>query len=165
MEAPNQPLFEKHSEWTLEEGSVGSSSYDELPYESHSFPQSHPDRLATLGRLFGMSPAPVTRCRVLELGCASGRNLIPMAYHLPESEFVGIDLSERQVAMGHGAIEDLSLKNIRIEHASIMDVNRSWGVFDYIICHGVYSWVPNEVQDKILAITSENLRQTLIILE
>ena len=133
------------------------SSYDELPYESRPFPQSHPDRLATLGRLFGMSPAPITRCRVLELGCAGGGNLIPMAFHLPGSEFVGIDLSGRQVAMGHEAIEDLGLKNIRIEHASIMDVDSSWGVFDYIICHGVYSWVPDEVQERILAIASENL--------
>jgi SAM-dependent methyltransferase len=135
----------------------GKNSYDELPYESRPFPQSHPDRLATLGNLFRMSPAPVTRCRVLELGCASGGNLIPMAFHLPGSEFVGVDLSGRQVAMGRGTIEDLGLRNVRIEHASIMDVNRPWGVFDYIICHGVYSWVPDEVQDKILAIASENL--------
>jgi methyltransferase-like protein/2-polyprenyl-3-methyl-5-hydroxy-6-metoxy-1,4-benzoquinol methylase len=133
------------------------STYDEILYESRPFPQSHPDRLATLGRLFGMSPTPVTRCRVLELGCAGGGNLIPMALHLPESQFVGIDLSGRQVAMGRGVIEDLSLKNIRIEHASIMDVDSSWGIFDYIICHGVYSWVPDEVQGKILAIASENL--------
>jgi len=136
---------------------VGKSSYDEIPYESRPFPQSHPDRLATLGRLFGMSPAPVTRCRVLELGCASGGNLIPMAFHLPGSDFVGVDLSGRQVATGRGVIENLALKNIRIEHYSIMDVDSSSGVFDYIICHGVYSWVPDEVQDKILAIISENL--------
>ena len=133
------------------------TSYDEIPYESRPFPQSHPDRLATLGRLFGMSPAPVTRCRVLELGCAAGGNLIPMAFHLPGSEFVGVDLSGRQVEMGRTAVEDLGLKNIGIEHASIMDVDSSWGIFDYIICHGVYSWVPDEVQEKILAIASENL--------
>jgi len=74
------------------EDSEEHTSYDEVPYESQSFPQSHPNRLATLGRLFGLSPAPVAQCRVLELGCASGGNLIPMAYHLPESEFVGLDL-------------------------------------------------------------------------
>jgi hypothetical protein len=64
------------------ENSLKQSSYDEIPYESQPFAQSHPDRLATLGRFFGLSPAPVTQCRVLELGCASGGNLIPMAYHL-----------------------------------------------------------------------------------
>ena len=69
--------------------------YDAVPYESKSFPQTHPDRLATLGRLFGMNPAPVTHSRVLELGCAGGGNLIPMAFHLPENDFLGIDLSHR----------------------------------------------------------------------
>ncbi|HID29405.1 MAG TPA: class I SAM-dependent methyltransferase, partial [Desulfobacterales bacterium] len=133
------------------------TSYDEVPYESQSFPQSHPDRLATLGRLFGLSPTPITCCRVLELGCASGGNLIPMAYHLPESKFVGVDLSKRQVEMGQKTIQDLGLKNIRIKHASITDVDSSWGVFDYIIAHGLYSWVPDEVQEKILSVSSDNL--------
>lgn len=131
--------------------------YDEVPYESHPFPQTHPERLATIGRLFGMSPEPVTQCRVLELGCASGGNLIPMAYNLPQSEFIGVDLSKRHVEKGQEGICDLGLRNIRIENASIMDVDESWGTFDYIICHGVYSWVGNEVQEKILSISSENL--------
>lgn len=133
------------------------TSYDEVPYESQSFPQSHPDRLATLGRLFGLSPKPITCCRVFELGCASGGNLIPMAYQLPESEFVGIDLSKRQVEMGQQTVRDLGLKNIRIQHASITDVDSLWGVFDYIIAHGLYSWVPDAVQEKILAVSSDNL--------
>ena len=73
-----------------------SSSYDEVPYGFQAFSQSHPDRLATVGRLFGMVPVPVDRCCLLELGCASGGNLIPMAYHLPQSEFVGVEISRRQ---------------------------------------------------------------------
>ncbi len=136
-----------------------TTSYDKIPYESRSYPQSHPDRLATLGRLFGMNPAPITKCkcRVLEMGCASGGNLIPMAYHIPESEFIGIDLSMSQVKLGQKIIQDLGLKNIRIVHGNIMDINSSWGLFDYIICHGVYSWVSDEVQEKILSVASKNL--------
>lgn len=134
------------------------TSYDEIPYVSHPFPQSHPERLATIGRLFGMFPKPVTECRVLELGCGNGGNLIPMAYSLPESEFIGVDLSKRHVESGWEGIRDLGLRNIRIEHASIMDVDESWGTFDYIICHGVFSWVSNDVQEKILSISSKSLR-------
>ncbi|HKD36864.1 MAG TPA: class I SAM-dependent methyltransferase, partial [Pirellulales bacterium] len=74
-----------------------SSSYDRIPYPRHSYAFTHPDRMATLATLHGMSPPPVARCRVLELGCASGSNLIPMAYALPHSEFVGIDSSHRQM--------------------------------------------------------------------
>jgi hypothetical protein len=38
--------------------------------------------------LHGLDAPPVTRCRVLELGCASGGNLIPMAGTLPDCRFV-----------------------------------------------------------------------------
>ncbi len=133
------------------------NSYDEVPYSHQPYPQSHPDRLATLGRLFGLSPSPITHCRVLELGCARGGNLIPMAFHLPNSEFIGVELSARQAEMARKTVQDLNLDNVRVENASILDVDRSWGTFDYIISHGVYSWVPEEVQDRILTISSRNL--------
>jgi len=133
------------------------SSYDQLPYTSLAFPQTHPDRLATIARIFGLTPPDVAACRVLELGCASGGNLIPMAFNLPGSEFVGIDLSPRQVDDAQSAIAELGVGNIRIEAASILDVDQSWGEFDYIICHGVFSWVDEAVQDKILAIAARNL--------
>ncbi len=135
------------------------TSYDEVPYESHAFPQSHPDRLAVIGYLFGMTPTPVQRCRVLELGAASGGNLIPMAFYMPDSEFVGLDLSANQVQAGINIIRDLGLKNIRLEHTDIMDVDTSYGKFDYILCHGVYSWVPDLVRDKIMIIASANLSE------
>ena len=141
------------------ENETEQTSYDEVPYESRPFVQTHPDRLATLAHFFGLSPVPITQSRVLELGCAAGGNLIPLACQLPQSQFVGVDFSKRQVETGRQVIQDLSLNNIRIEHANIMDVDQAWGVFDYIICHGVYSWVPDDTQEKILAISKENLSE------
>jgi len=134
-----------------------AKSYDDFPYESVPFPLSHPDRLATLGTLFGMKPPPVSSCRVLELGCASGGNLIPMACQLPGSEFLGMDLSANQVREGIKLIERLGLSNISLEHNDILALGDEIGKFDYIICHGVYSWVPEEVKDKILALCSGHL--------
>lgn len=131
--------------------------YDELPYDSQAFPQTHPDRLAVLARLFGMAPASLNGCRVLELGCASGGNLIPMAAQMPDASFLGIDLSARQVADGQAVIAELGLGNIELRQMSITDVDESIGKFDYILVHGVYSWVPQEVQDKILTVCKENL--------
>lgn len=133
------------------------TSYDDIPYPHLSYLHSHPDRLATLATLLGMAPAPVKHCRVLELGCAGGGNLIPMAYGLPESEFVGIDLSARQVAEGQAAIAALGLPNITLKPLNILEVNAGWGQFDYIITHGIYSWVPAAVQDKIMEICRQNL--------
>jgi methyltransferase-like protein/SAM-dependent methyltransferase len=133
------------------------NSYDQVPYPSYPFPQTHPDRLATIATLFGMQPANVENCRVLEIGCASGGNLIPMAELLPESRFLGIDASARQVEMGQKVIEELGFKNVRLQKLDIRDINLTLGQFDYIICHGVFSWVPRPVQDKILTICRDHL--------
>ncbi|MDX9787849.1 MAG: class I SAM-dependent methyltransferase [Desulfobacterales bacterium] len=133
--------------------------YDKMPYPAGAYPQSHPDRLETLAALFGMTPPDLRSCRVLELGCADGSNLIPMACALPGSRFVGVDLSARQVSAGRKAIAALSLENIDLRHSDIRDIDQRFGTFDYIICHGVYSWVPAAVQQKILSICRERLHE------
>ena len=133
------------------------TSYDELSYPGQAVAQTHPDRLAVMAKLFGMAPAPLSGCRVLELGCASGANLIPMAEQMPDASFVGLDLSSRQIADGQAVIAALGLQNIELKQLDISDANDSLGKFDYIIAHAVYSWVPPEVQDKVLAICNANL--------
>ena len=134
-----------------------TNTYDEVPYESHPYIQTHPNRLHTIGTLFGLKPTPVEKCRVLELGAASGGNLIPMAESLPNSEFVGVDYSQRQVADGQKLVAQLGLKNLTLKHASILDVDESYGQFDYVVSHGVFSWVPPPVADKMLEICAKNL--------
>ncbi|MDQ3906809.1 MAG: class I SAM-dependent methyltransferase [Acidobacteriota bacterium] len=133
------------------------TSYDEVPYPAHAFSQTHPDRLATLARLFGMTPADPRRCRVLELGCGSGGNLLPMAVELPESRFLGIDLAARPVAEGQALIEEVGLKNVALRREDIMEFPADAGLFDYIIAHGVYSWVPAEVRERLLALVGAHL--------
>jgi methyltransferase-like protein/2-polyprenyl-3-methyl-5-hydroxy-6-metoxy-1,4-benzoquinol methylase len=133
------------------------TSYDELPYPSHPYPYTHPDHLAAVATLLGLEPAPADGCRVLELGCASGGNLIPLAYAYPYSTFLGIDLSVEQIRQGEALVQTLGLGNIELRPMSILDVDDRLGVFDFIICHGVYSWVPERVQDKILAICARHL--------
>ncbi len=128
------------------------TSYDETPYDSYPFAQSHPDRLYCVGKLFGLTPPPIDKCRVLELGCAGGGNILPLAVKFPQSEYVGIDLSERQIADANRHKEGLGLKNCSFSATNIMDIDESWGAFDYIMCHGVYSWVPDFVREKILEI-------------
>ena len=127
------------------------TSYDETPYPSLSYTQTHPNRLATLATLLGLDPAPVERCRVLEIGCATGGNLLPMAYGLPESEFVGIDNSGRQIELALGQAATLGMRNVRFVEADVVALPDDLGRFDYIVAHGVYSWVPEPVRDALLA--------------
>jgi SAM-dependent methyltransferase/methyltransferase-like protein len=132
------------------------SSYDVHSYPRLPFAQSHPDRLATMGQIFGMDPPDIRNCRVLEIGCATGGNLIPMAEQLAGSHFVGIDLSQRQVDAANDWIVELNFKNIEIIQLDIANHQRL-GEFDYIICHGVYSWVTEDTQNSILELVANHL--------
>ncbi|MBI4850114.1 MAG: methyltransferase regulatory domain-containing protein [Nitrospirae bacterium] len=131
--------------------------YDKFLYPSYAYPQTHPEHLATLATLFGMKPAPVENCRVLELGCSRGGNIVPMALVLPHSEFAGIDLAKSPIEQGQATIDELGLKNITLRQMDIMEVSSDFGQFDYIIAHGLFSWVPPEVQEKIMAICKDHL--------
>ncbi|RZL92868.1 MAG: methyltransferase domain-containing protein [Variovorax sp.] len=134
-----------------------TSYYDTVPYDSHPFPQSAVEHLEALAFLFGLgSPAPA-RARVLELGSAAGGNLIPFAARHPQARALGVDLSTVQVGQGVTAIEQAGLQNVELRAMDIASIDASFGQFDYIICHGVYSWVPEHVQDAILRVCSENL--------
>ncbi len=138
-------------------------SYESVPYPSGSIHSSHPDNLATRALLFGLEPPDLQHVRVLELGCADGGNLIPMASELPEGRFLGIDLSPRQIEAGRRRLESVGLTNVELRAMSLLDagdagdVDASLGEFDYIIAHGVFSWVRPEVQEAILRICRQSL--------
>jgi SAM-dependent methyltransferase len=134
-----------------------SNYYDVVPYESHPFPQSTAEHLEALAFLFGLDAPALKQARVLELGCAAGGNLIPIAARHPNASMVGVDLSSVQIRQGQAAIDKAQLKNIELRALDITGIDASFGQFDYIICHGVYSWVPAPVQDAILRICSQNL--------
>ena len=133
------------------------ASYDAIPYESIPITDTHVATLAATVRLFGLQTAATNACRVLELGCAEGGNLIPMAFYLPGSRFVGVDLSQKQIESGQAFIAQLGLENIQLLHRDVADGLDDLGEFDFIIAHGLYSWVPPAVREKILEICARQL--------
>jgi SAM-dependent methyltransferase len=139
------------------------ASYQATPYPSRPVPLSHPDHLYVVGRLHGLAPAPVTAARVLELGCGTGGNLLPMAATLPEGRFLGIDLSERQIHMAQAAAQAASLDNVEFRAGDALSLESSLAAagggqgFDYIILHGLYSWVPLDVQAALLPLCARLL--------
>jgi SAM-dependent methyltransferase len=134
-----------------EQEALSGSPYDAIAYPGHPFAQTHPDRLAALAILFGLQPPPVDSCRVLELGCGDGGNLIPMALALPGASFAGVDSAAGAIARGRRLAEALGLRNLELHATAIEDYTAPPGGFDYAIAHGVYSWVPEPVRDRLLA--------------
>lgn len=131
--------------------------YDVVPYPSYTHPQTHPDRLAVMGSLFGLEPRPIDHCRVLELGCGDGGNLAPMASTLPESEFLGLDLAAQPIARGQQMIREAGLTNIRLIQTNLSEFENGNEKFDYIIAHGIFSWVPPEARERLLALCRNSL--------
>jgi len=136
---------------------AASYSYDDIPYPSHPFEATHPDHIYTMAKLFNLdAPLPDT-ASILELGCASGGNIIPLADQMPNARIVGVDLSGKQIADGQKTVDALGLKNIQLIAKDFQEIDESYGQFDYILCHGVFSWVPPVAQERILQICQERL--------
>ena len=129
-------------------------SYDELPYTSSAFPETSPARLEALASFLSLTPPPSKTAKVLEIGCSYGGNLFPFAIANPQAKVLGIDLSEVQINKAKELAEQMRVDNIKFMAKDICDFTdadvRDYGKFDYIICHGVYSWVPDMVKDAIL---------------
>ncbi|HWL88990.1 MAG TPA: class I SAM-dependent methyltransferase [Polyangiaceae bacterium] len=124
--------------------------YDRLPYTDHAYAESHPNRLAVVARLSGFRPPELPHARVLEIGSARGGNLLPMAASLPEATLVGIDRSERQVQEAARIAQAVSLGHVTFLHASFESADIASSSFDFVICHGLYSWVSVEVRRGLL---------------
>jgi len=131
--------------------------YKELGYKSYPFPFTTPAYLEAYGTLVGLKPPTAKTARVLELGATYGGNIISQAAHNPEATFVGIELSQDQVEKGNKIIEDAKLYNVSLVQGDILNFDESMGTFDYIIAHGFYSWISDEMKDKLLDIISNHL--------
>ncbi|MBK7425374.1 MAG: class I SAM-dependent methyltransferase [Propionivibrio sp.] len=132
-------------------------SYDELPYDNMPRYTTHPDCLATAARLRGLEAPPVATARVLELGCSTGVNLIALAVAIPGGRYTGIDLSTAQIDSAVSLAKTLGLEQVHFAAADLRSLAGTLGEFDYIVCHGVYSHVPADVQEAILSICAHSL--------
>jgi SAM-dependent methyltransferase len=124
--------------------------YDERPYTEHAYAETHPGRIAAVGRLSGWKAPSVEHARVLELGCARGGNLLPMAAGLPHATFVGVDRSARQIADARAVAAGAGLENATFVEATFEALELE-GAFDYVVCHGVLSWIPANERGALLA--------------
>lgn len=135
-----------------------AEAYDRMPYPSKFFSLTNPDHLATLAVLFGLEPAAPDNCRVLELGCGNGSNLLAHAFTNPNSGFVGIDISKGHIDAANSSARELGVSNVEFAEMDIADLSADdFGDFDYIVGHGLISWIPLEVRDRVFEVCGELL--------
>jgi cyclopropane fatty-acyl-phospholipid synthase-like methyltransferase len=123
------------------------ADYEQLPYPKLAFSFSHPAQLAAMARLYGLQAPPLQR--ILDVGCGSGANLLWIAKSLPETECLGIDLSENQLDEARRDAA-AAVTNARLQRADLMDFDAGAERFDYIIAYGFFGWVPDAVKTRLL---------------
>ena len=129
--------------------------YDELPYCAFPVEWTAPERLALASLLHGGPRLPLERYRVLELGCANGANLLPMAWYRQHAEFTGLDSSARQIALASDSRDKLDLKNLHFVRGDFRSaMNQLEGPYDIIMAHGVFSWIADDARDAMLELCS-----------
>lgn len=151
---PESPLSVPLSQMTV-------TPYDELPYRCLPIEWTAPERLALTARLHGGPRTRLEDCRVLELGCGDGGNLLPMAWYRRHARFVGIDAAGTQIGVARCRARRLGLSNVEFIHADVRDADTALvGRFDYIIAHGLCSWIPSEALDALFRLCAERLEDT-----
>src|SRR3954449_9384071 len=126
--------------------------YDEVRYSSFPYAQTHPDRLATVAILYGLRPPDPFHARVLEIGCGAGGNLMAMAAATPGIRATGVDLASAAIEEGRVTVAAIGLENIELRQGDVRELtDGSLGMFDYVIAHGVYGWIPADARDALLA--------------
>lgn len=144
---------------TTNTNDVQQTIYSELGYKSMPFPYTTPATLEAYAALVGISAPNPKNARVLELGATYGGNIISQALFNPDATFVGIELSQEQVEKGNEVIANAGLTNISLVQSDIASIGSEIGTFDYIIAHGVYSWVDDGVKDALLRLIDEHLAE------
>lgn len=144
---------------TTNTNDVQQTIYSELGYKSMPFPYTTPAILEAYAALVGISAPNPKTARVLELGATYGGNIISQALFNPDATFVGIELSQEQVEKGNEVIANAGLTNVSLIQSDIASIGSEIGTFDYIIAHGVYSWVDDGVKEALLRLIDEHLAE------
>lgn len=137
--------------------------YADLGYLSQPFPYASAPFLESYARLLGLSPAPASTARILEIGSSYGGNLISQALFYPKSTFTGIEIVPTQVSVGKTYIDQLSITNLDLLEGDVNESHHHLGTYDYIIAHGFYSWVDEETKDNFLRLCKEHLAENGIL--
>ena len=132
-------------------------AYDKVRYPAQVYPKLHPSRLAAIARLHGVAVASPKACRLLEVGCGDGLSLLTMAMAYPDSQFVGVDLSQEAIARGNALRIELGLDNLTLLAVDLLEWDPGKDRFDFVVAHGFYSWVPHPVRERLLALCNQTM--------
>lgn len=132
----------------------------DIPYPTFVHRQAMPLWLSTLAQLQGsITPDTQQPFRYLELGCAMGIHLHLTAAAHPQGHFVGVDFNPEHLAVAKEGLAQTQINNLEfIESSFHLLLEQDLEPFDFIVTHGVWSWIAPEHQQAILTVVNQLLK-------
>lgn len=119
-----------------------------------------PSRLRWAALIKGVD-APAKGFRYLDAGCGQGIVLLFAAAAYPDSEFVGIDFLPSHIHHARKLAERCGIRNVKFIEADFIELAKdptSLGEFDYVISHGVTTWVAPDVKKALFKVIGQVLK-------
>lgn len=135
----------------------------DVPYIANYSHAMSPTWLCTAALAANQIPPPLEDgFRYLDLGCGYATTLLPLAAANPQGEFVGVDFMPEHVAFANRVVQRTNLTNTRMLENSFEDIVANPALlgdpYDYIVMHGVYTWVSSETRQAILDLLQRHLK-------
>jgi len=122
---------------------------------------SHPHRKLLVEKILKHKPQ-----SILEIGCASGPNLILLAQKLPQSKLTGLDISRSAVQAGRKYLELQNIKNVKLETGNILDLKKfADKSFDIVFTDATLIYVGPDNIKKVIREMARICRTTLVLNE
>ena len=135
--------------------------YDEVCYVSSIVAPAAPEHLHLCGQWHALHTVSPCRFHFTELGCGDAANLLALAFYHSRCTFLGIDNSVAQLELALAGAARIGVTNLSFLHCDIRELNPdTLASSDYIVAHGLYSWVPEDAREAILRFCRRNLKPT-----
>jgi SAM-dependent methyltransferase len=131
--------------------------YQTSVYPAMSHPSCDPSTTTVAAKLAGLKTPDPSCSTMLEIGCATGHNLLPLAARWPNSRFIGIDVSSAAIRTARETASAANIPNVEFIEADLATFDPGDTRYDFIIAHGIYSWVPEEVRKALMVFIPRHL--------
>ncbi|WP_159994299.1 class I SAM-dependent methyltransferase [Roseomonas sp. 18066] len=124
----------------------------DLVYPAQFHREMTPAWIDAVGRGLGFAAPEIGRpFRWCELGCGEGLNALVVAASHPQAQVVAIDANAAAIAGLAAAAQAAGLRNLVALQAEFADLPEAGpGGFDFIVTHGVLSWVSDATRQAML---------------
>jgi trans-aconitate methyltransferase len=134
-----------------------------ISYTDTFFSELNPHMIRCSALMRGFQVPDSTHFTYCELGCGKGHSLLLYAAANPHAQWIGIDLSEEHIHYAEQRARKLGITNCEFIRADLTELDELPSC-DYIVMHGLYTWVQESVQEAIHRLIETSLTENGLVL-